>query len=116
MRLTTVTSMVIVFFYHATSSEGFGVPFTRCILSEEECYEDAMSSLYTIGPIDTVYLDFDKTITTNSYSEIVRNELCGKGYPEVEMSASDACDGFDAANLEVTAQNIFMISKNLNIK
>jgi len=92
--------MVIVLFYHATSSEGFGVPFTRCILSEEECYEDAMSSLYTIGPIDTVYLDFDKTITTNSYSEIVRNELCGKGYPEVEMSASDACDGFDATNLE----------------
>jgi len=100
MRLTSVTSMVIVLLYHATSSEGFGVPFTRCILSEDECYYDAMSSLDTIGAIDTVYLDFDKTITTNSYSEIVRNELCGKGYPKVEMSASDACDGFDATNLE----------------
>jgi len=96
MKLSTVTVTATVLIYHAMNTKGFGVPYIRCTLSEQECYEEGIEYLDTMEDIDTVYLDFDKTITINGYSEDVREELCGKGYPEVAMSPTEACNGFDA--------------------
>ena len=55
-----------------------------------------MSKLGSMNPIDTIYLDFDKTMTVNDYSTAVRNSLCKKEYPSETMSPNEACPTFDA--------------------
>ena len=49
---------------------------------------------YAMNPINFVYLDFDKTITINDYSEKVRNRVCVQEYP--------ACDDFDESDAMVS--------------
>ena len=63
MRFTSVLALVSVLFYQVEISEGFGVPYSRCTYNDKRCFRAAIQSLDTLQPIDTVYLDFDKTIT-----------------------------------------------------
>ena len=49
---------------------------------------------YEMNPIKFVYLDFDKTIAVNDYSEKVRNRVCVQKYP--------ACDDFDESDAMVS--------------
>ena len=96
MRFTIVTLLAFVLLYNVAIAKGFGVPYARCTKDEASCFKDAMESLDTMNSIDTVYLDFDKTITVNGYSGEVRNQLCKQGYPSKPTSPTEACTDFDA--------------------
>ena len=95
MRFTTVALLAFVLLYNVAIVKGFGVPYARCTKDEAICLKDAMASLNIMKPIDTVYLDFDKTITVNGYSGTVRNQLCKKKYPSKPTSPIEACTDFD---------------------
>ena len=95
MGFTTVALLAFVLLYNVAIAKGFGVPYARCTKDEAICLKDAMASLNTMKPMDTVYLDFDKTITVNGYSETVRNNLCKKEYPSKPTSPIEACTDFD---------------------
>jgi len=91
-----VTLLAFVLLYKVAIAKGFGVPYARCAKDEASCIEAAMGQLDTMKTIDTVYLDFDKTITINGYSETVRNQLCKQGYPSKPTSPTEACTDFDS--------------------
>ena len=74
---------------------------SRCSRNEKVCFRTAMARLVTMKPIDTVYLDFDKTMAVNDYSKIVRNSLCQQGYPSKPMSPNQACTSFNAEDTMV---------------
>ena len=67
-----------------------------CTANSSISYDNAISKLFSMNPIDTVYLDFDKTMTVNDYSTDVRNSLCQKEYPSESMTPTEACPNFDA--------------------
>merc|ERR1712198_436874 len=98
MRSTAVALLAFVLLYNVAIAKGFGVSYARCTKIEALCLEDALGSLNTMNPIDTVYLDFDKTITVNGYSEKVRNDLCQQKYPSKPTSPTEACTDFDASD------------------
>ena len=91
-----MTLLAFVLLYKVAIAKGFGVPYARCAKDEASCIEAAMGQLDTMKTIDTVYLDFDKTITINGYSETVRNQLCKQGYPSKPTSPTEACTDFDS--------------------
>ena len=101
MRYTAVALLAFVLLYNVAIAKGFGVSYARCTKNEALCLEDALGSLNTMNPINTVYLDFDKTITVNGYSEKVRNDLCKQGYPKKPTSPTEACTDFDASDAMV---------------
>ena len=101
MRFTSVLVLVSVLFYQVAISEGFSVPYSRCAYNDKRCFRAAIQSLNTLLPIDTVYLDFDKTITVNGYSEEVRNQLCQQEYPSEPTSPIEACTDFNATDTMV---------------
>ena len=101
MRFTSTLVLVYVLSYQVAISEGFGVPYTRCTYNDKRCFRAAIQSLDTLQPIDTVYLDFDKTITVNGYSEEVRNQLCQQEYPSEPTSPTEACTDFNATDAMV---------------
>ena len=72
-----------------------------CTADSRSSYDNAISKLGSLNPIDTVYLDFDKTMTVNDYSTAVRNSLCQKEYPSEEMTPTEACPSFDASDAMV---------------
>jgi len=61
--------------YFSGNSEGFGIP-------DPLDFEHAMAKLKDMDRMNTVYLDFDKTLTVNGYSEVVRNGYCQQKYPK----------------------------------
>ena len=67
-----------------------------CTADSRSSYDNAISKLRSMNPIDTIYLDFDKTMTVNDYSTAVRNSLCQNKYPSEAMTPNEACPTFDA--------------------
>jgi hypothetical protein len=65
---------LVLLCYFAQNSEGFGLPVST--------FSKAMEQLNALDPMKNVYLDFDKTIIVNGYSEVVRNGYCQEEYPE----------------------------------
>ena len=82
--------------YLARNSEGFGIPVSN--------FDKAMEQLYDLDRMNAVYLDFDKTIIVNGYSEVVRNGYCQEEYPE--------CSPFDASDdMVIITKDIFRVEQ-----
>ena len=80
MRFAIICFAVFIFSSHVEKSEAIG--------------GIGGTMGYKMNPINAVYLDFDKTITVNDYSEKVRNRVCVQKYPE--------CDNFDETDAMVS--------------
>ena len=94
MKLNIVYVTALVLFCFMQTSEEFGVPFfgTEC---GAYTFDNAMEQLEKMDPIKAVYLDFDKTITVNDYSFIVRNGYCQMEYPNcTHFNATDVMVNF----------------------
>ena len=100
-----IISMLSALLYFTKSSEGFGVPFLNNACGAYKymfSFIDAMSALEDMEPIETVYLDFDKTITVNDYSSVVRDAYCKLEYPNcTDFDATDKMVYFFVLKIEV---------------
>ena len=99
--LSTMSMGLVLLCYFARNTEGFGLPVST--------FSKAMEQLNALDPMKNVYLDFDKTIIVNGYSEVVRNGYCQEEYPEcAPFDVSD--DMVISAKYIVRAEQYLIIS------